>query len=94
MKQRILVILILATAAGIVSVAQPKRQKFYITGFLMPKCATENLAKMWEFPPPTVSYGVDRIDALNHCCENGGLTVWTEQEWQYAQETFRKARQK
>ncbi len=51
------------------------RKKFYITGL--------RHTEKWNdcTIPPIVAYGTDRLDALERCCEEGGLTVWTEQEW-------------
>ena len=54
---------------------QKARKKFYITG--LSHTATANDCTI----PPIIAYGADRIDALLHCCESGGLTVWTEAEY-------------
>lgn len=48
--------------------AQKPQKKFYITGF-------------GSCEPALESFGASRGDALLHCCNSGGLTVWTEEEW-------------
>jgi hypothetical protein len=50
-------------------------KKFYVTGLAHTKEANDCTI------PPIICYGTDRLDALLHCCEGGGLTVWTEEEW-------------
>ena len=49
----------------------PGTQKFYIT---IPGNGKDDCH-------PLVAYGTNRLDALTRCCEDGGLTVWTEAEW-------------
>ena len=58
---------------------QSQKKKFYITGFF-------NSEKFNDCTvPPIIAYGTDRINALLYCCEGGGLTVWSEEEWEQFQ---------
>lgn len=74
-------LLLLAVQGGI---AQNKAQKFYITG--LAHTATANDCTI----PPIVAYGKDRVDALLHCCEGGGLTVWSAKEYEAFQKNTGK----
>jgi hypothetical protein len=56
------------------SLGRETKKKFYITG--LAHSAEVNDCTI----PPIVAFGTDRVDALLHCCEGGGLTVWTEEE--------------
>jgi hypothetical protein len=65
-------------ALGISAVAQKTSKKFYITGFTGDSVQTANGCIL----PPIVSYGTDRVDALFNWANNGGMTVWTKEEYE------------
>ncbi len=73
-KRKFLALLLAGIPVNLIAQSKARR-KFYITG--LAHTATANDCTI----PAIVTYGTDRVDALLHCCDGGGLTVWTEEEY-------------
>ena len=72
---------LLFTAFPTLALAEKTKKKFYITGLAHTSTANDCTI------PAIVTYGTDRANALLNCCDGGGLTVWTEEEYEEMRRT-------